>query len=386
MGVPPETMEEVARFGDELTGDFKEKTYTLYDLEKIQGQPIDWLWYPYIPFGMITIIQGDPGCGKTMLVLSMIARLSKGLPLYDQDSPSPPMICIYQTAEDSLECTIKPRLEAADADCTRIKMIDESEQQLTFCDERLESVIRDTGAKLLVLDPLQAYLGSDVDMHRANEVRPVFRHLSDLAARTGCAIVLVGHMNKMKELNSIYRGLGSIDIAGSARSIMLVAKPQPNEPEIYFSHVKSNVGPKGNTLVFTIEDNHIVYHGATDVSADQALEGAKGDMIEQSTKVQKVISTLEDYFRGMTEISAKDALRYFSEQGISERTVAVARREMGLHAYKRGNAWYWSKREPPAGTSENTVIKESRRFRPRSPMKEEGSNMECEACRVHFDS
>jgi hypothetical protein len=85
-------MEEVARIGDELTGDFKEKTYTLYDLEKIQGQPIDWLWYPYIPFGMITIIQGDPGCGKTMLVLSMIARLSKALPLYDPDYPSPPMI------------------------------------------------------------------------------------------------------------------------------------------------------------------------------------------------------------------------------------------------------------------------------------------------------
>ena len=278
-----------------------------------------------------------------MLMLTIIAHLSKGLPLFDQEEANPPVVCIYQTAEDSLKCTVKPRLETAGADCSNVKIIDESKELLTFCDPRLERVIEDTGAKLLVLDPLQAYLGADVDMHRANEVRPVFHHLSEMAERTGCAVVLVGHMNKMKELSSIYRGLGSIDIAGAARSIILVAKQQVDDPEIYFSHVKSNVGPKGETLVFTIEDNHMAYQGTTEVSADQALEGKKGDLAIQATKVQQVITILEDYFREMKEISVKEATDYFLKQGISQRTVATAKKEMKLIALKRGNAWYWSK-------------------------------------------
>ena len=133
------------------------------------------------------------------------------------------MNVIYQTAEDGLADTIKPRLESAGADCTRAGHRRE-QRELTLCDARLEEAIRRTGAKLIVLDPLQAYLGSNVDMHRANEVRPVLKRLSLMAERTQCAVILIGHMNKAQGLKSGYRGLGSIDFRASARSVLIVGR------------------------------------------------------------------------------------------------------------------------------------------------------------------
>ena len=170
----------------------------LINMGEVTRQEVDWLYYPYLPFGKISIVQGDPGEGKTLLMMSIIARLSRGEPLFSEAFGREPMTCIYQTAEDGLGDTIKPRLEDAGADCSRVFVVNEDKAALTFTDERIEAAIAATGARLLILDPLQAYLGAQVDMHRANEVRPAFHALAGIAQRTGCAIVLVGHMNKTK--------------------------------------------------------------------------------------------------------------------------------------------------------------------------------------------
>lgn len=121
--------------------------------------------------------------------------------------PAPPMNVICQTAEAELADTIKPRLTAMDADCSRVLVIDESKKELTLRDERLEKAILETDAGLIVLNPPQAYLGDGVDMHRAGEVRPVFKKLCAMAERTGCAVVLIGHLNKMRGTKCSYRGL-----------------------------------------------------------------------------------------------------------------------------------------------------------------------------------
>ena len=173
----------------------------LKPLSAVQPQQVEWLWYPYIPFGKVTILQGDPGEGKTMLMLHLIADLTKGRNLWEQEEPNAPMVCIYQTAEDGIADTIVPRLVAMDADLDKVVVIDEDAELLSFTDDRLEQAILATGARLLVLDPLQAYLGADVDMHRANEVRPAFHVLSNIAQRTGCAIVLIGHMNPRRSVH-----------------------------------------------------------------------------------------------------------------------------------------------------------------------------------------
>ena len=183
----------------------------IISMDEIQAEEIKWLWKPYIPFGKLTIIQGDPGEGKTTFVLRLAAQLSQGKGFDESMEITEPMNVIYQTAVDGLADTVKPRLLSANAECSRIKVIDDTEKSLYMDDERLEIAIREQNAKLLILDPLQAYLGDRVDMNRANEAREMTKKLSAMAERTGCAVILVGHMNKGSGAKAAYRGIGSID-------------------------------------------------------------------------------------------------------------------------------------------------------------------------------
>ena len=190
----------------------------LINMETVEVEQIEWLFYPFIPFGKVTIIQGDPGEGKTTMVLQIIAKLTRGekiLPEQEQEteensgaemvvdsdlklseSPMEPVNVIYQTAEDGLGDTIKPRLLVAGVDCSRVMVIDDREQPLTILDIRLEEAIMQTKARLVVLDPIQGFLGAEVDMHRANEIRPLMKRVAVLAEKYHCAIILIGHMNK----------------------------------------------------------------------------------------------------------------------------------------------------------------------------------------------
>lgn len=177
-------------------------------MSEVQSQEVEWLWYPFIPYGKLTIVQGDPGDGKTTLILNIAAKLSKGEGLDEKMNLSEPMNVIYQTAEDGLADTVKPRLELAEADCERIMVIDESDKSLSMADERLEAAIQKTNAKLLILDPIQAYLGGGMDMNRANEARDMTKKLGALAEKYKCAIVLIGHMNKASGNKAAYRGMG----------------------------------------------------------------------------------------------------------------------------------------------------------------------------------
>ena len=168
----------------------------LINMENVAVEQMEWLLYPFIPYGKVTIIQGDPGEGKTTMVLQIIAKLTKGehiLPIKDgEEEPTEkadkPVNVIYQTAEDGLGDTIKPRLLAAGADCSKVLFIDDSEQPLTMLDERLEQAIRQTNARLVVLDPIQSFLGAEVDMYRANEIRPLMKRVSVLAEKYRCGL------------------------------------------------------------------------------------------------------------------------------------------------------------------------------------------------------
>lgn len=140
----------------------------LISMDEVPVEEVQWLWYPYIPYGKLTIIHGDPGEGKTTLILQLAALLSRGEPLPCDDRPQEPVKIIYQTAEDGLGDTIKPRLLAGNADCSQIKVIDETDTALTLLDERVEQAIVMTGAKVMILDPVQAYVGTGMDMNRAS--------------------------------------------------------------------------------------------------------------------------------------------------------------------------------------------------------------------------
>lgn len=141
-------------------------------------KPVDWFWYPYIPYGKLTLIQGDPGEGKSTFVLNLASLLSKGQPLPDGTVVPKPGVAIYQCAEDGIADTIKPRLEQAGADCEKVAYIIDDDIALTLEDGRIESAIRETGAKLFIIDPIQAFISSDSDMQNAAKMRAILRKLA----------------------------------------------------------------------------------------------------------------------------------------------------------------------------------------------------------------
>lgn len=200
-----------------------EEPVSMIRMSDVTETQVEWLWYPYIPFGKLTILQGNPGEGKTYFAMQLAAACTNRRKLPDTE-PFDPFNVIYQTAEDGLGDTVKPRLLEAGADLDRVLVIDDSDKQLTLSDDRIEKAIRQNHARLLIIDPVQAFLGAEIDMNRANEVRPVFRKLGDIAQSTGCAIMLIGHLNKASGAQSTYRGLGSIDLTAAVRSLLLIGK------------------------------------------------------------------------------------------------------------------------------------------------------------------
>ena len=243
----------------------------IISMDEVQSKKVNWLWYPYIPYGKITIIQGDPGEGKTTLALRLAALLSKGEPLPYDDTEREPVKIIYQTAEDGLEDTIKPRLEA---DCTQIKVIDESEAALSMLDERIEKAIIEVGARVVILDPIQAYVGANINMNNANEVRNVMAQIGRIAEKYDCAVLLVGHMNKGSGNKSSYRGLGSIDFQASARSVLIVGRIKDSPQVRVMVQDKSSLAPEGEPIAFELDrKNGFRWLGHYDISVDDLLSG-----------------------------------------------------------------------------------------------------------------
>ena len=226
----------------------QEETVEIIRMSEVGTQAVEWLWEPYIPFGKVTIVQGNPGEGKTTFALRLAAACTTGGTLPGM-KPLPPFQVIYQTAEDGLGDTVKPRLIEAAADLDRVLVIDEAKRELTLSDERIEKAITQNGARLIILDPIQAYMGDKADMNKANEVRPIFRRLAEVAERTGCAVILIGHLNKAAGGQSAYRGLGSIDFRAAARSVLLIGrvKREPNVRVIV--HDKSSLAPEGKPVI-----------------------------------------------------------------------------------------------------------------------------------------
>ena len=313
----------------------------LINMNDVVTEEVAWLWPGYIPAGKLTIVRGNPGEGKTMLMMHVISRLTQGRPLPGEpdDAFRDPVNCIYQTAEDGLGDTIKPRLEANGADCSRVFVIDETKDPLSFSDERIEAAIRETQAKLFILDPLQAYLGAGVDMYRANEIRPQFHTLKVIAERTGCAIVLIEHLNKMKGMKAISRGLGSMDITGAARSVLLLAKPKAKDPEVYLAPVTSNLTALSPTLVFTVEDNRMFLEGTSDMTADALLESTKAEYTQSKLEAAKEV--LAGLFSHGTDIPAEKVYNFMRFQDVSKRTVDSAKKELGIKSVKTKDCWLW---------------------------------------------
>ena len=304
----------------------KEELVPMLCYEDIEQTSVEWLWFPYLPFGKLTIIQGNPGEGKTYFAMMLTAACTnrKTFPNMEEIEP---FNVIYQTAEDGMGDTIKPRLVEAGADLSRVMVIDDTEEALTLSDDRIEKAIRQNQVRLLIIDPVQAFIGADVDMNRANEVRPVFRKLGMIAEKTGCAIVLIGHLNKSSGTQSTYRGLGSIDIMAAGRSLLFIGKVKKDPTTRVLIHEKSSLAPPGETMAFKLGDEEgFRWVGAYEISADDLLDGKEGKPTE--TKLQRGTKLIYELLADGNAVTIRELDEKAKAQGISQRTMREARSRM----------------------------------------------------------
>ncbi len=256
-------------------------------LANVEPESVSWLWEPYIPVGGITLLAGDPGVGKTHLGLLIAASVTIGASLptngIEDDEPRcrEPGNVIYMTGEDDLAATIRPRFDKAGGDPGRFFAIEgivdtvegkETRRGFSLSEmPRWEQQIAAVRPKVLIVDPIQAFLGSHVDMHRANEVRPVMDGIGKIAAKYGIAVIMLCHSPKGVSDKAVHKVLGSIDLPAVARSVIL-AGPNPqveplNLKEVFkrddqkdhwnpvlpenkcvLIHIKSNLGAKGTSI------------------------------------------------------------------------------------------------------------------------------------------
>ena len=304
----------------------KPETVKIIRMSDVELTPVEWLWKPYLPFGKLSVLQGNPGEGKTYFAMHLAAACTNGKLLPNMERMEPFNV-IYQTAEDGLGDTVKPRLIEAGADLDRVLVIDDSDVQLTLSDERIEKAIIENNARLVIIDPIQAYLGADVDMNRANEVRPIFMRLGQVAQRTGCAILLIGHLNKAAGMQSLQRGLGSIDIAAAVRSVMFIGKLKHDPTMRILTHEKSSLAPPGASLAFSLGDEGgFRWVGEYDITADEMLSGIEP---QRETKTQQAKDLICALLAGGKQALSEDIDKAALERGIPGRTVRDAKRELG---------------------------------------------------------
>ena len=312
----------------------------------VTPQNVDWLWYPYIPYGRITVIQGNPGEGKTTFLLQVAAKLSTGQLMPECDQSTPPQNVIYQSTEDGIADTVKPRLISAGADCSRIAFIDDASSPLSLDDARLENAIHESKARLLVLDPIQAFIGTETDMHRASEMRPLMHKLAGIAERTRCAVVIIGHMNKTTGSKGVYRSLGSIDITASARSVLLIGRLKDEPLILVMTQIKNNLAQEGRSVAFEIGNNSAVrWIGYYDISADDLLSGGKQ---QDDSKLEQARILLREAL-ATNPISCTAGYALCKRNGIGKRTTETAKQMENISSVRMNDGWYWMLEEKDCG-------------------------------------
>ena len=295
---------------------------------------VEWLWYPFIPFGKLTLIQGDPGCGKSTLALNLISALSNGESMPDGKRLKKPINCIYQCSEDSVADTIKPRLIAAGADCNKVAFIDEDVQRITIGDEKIRKAIADFHAKLLVIDPVQAYLG-DNDISSITGMRKILKQLSYWAEEYECAVVLIGHLNKRQGVKDVYRGLGSVDLIATARSVIQIEGIESDENAGVLHHVKSSLAAKGMDRFFVIDsDSRFRW------LEEDEICGRQKEPIQKKSKQKKAVDLMYSLLAEGPKKASEVEFRVLQET-ISKKTLALAKKQAGIRSIKKDGVWYW---------------------------------------------
>ena len=320
-------------------------------LSDVTPSAIRWIWAGWLALGKITIADGDPGLGKSLITVDLAARVTRGKAMPNGEHGAvyeKPAGVVFMTAEDDPADTLRPRLDAAGADVERVVLLDgirdaRGERMPSLVDlDALRIAIADVDAKLVIVDPLMAYLGGDA--HRDNEVRQSLTPLAKLAAELGVAVLVVRHLNKSGGVNSVYRGGGSIGIIGAARVGWIIARDPDDETKRVLACSKSNLDERPGSISFAIEmatAARIRWEGPSSHSANALLAV---DSSEQSTQRDQAREwLLNEIAEGGTLV---EELRTSArEAGYSWRTVERARATVSAIKARRvggrTGSWMW---------------------------------------------
>lgn len=210
-----------------------------------------WTIAPYFQRGKGTLIQGDSGSGKTAFVCAVAAHVSTGKPLLNSTVETPGNVLVLSVEDD--QPILRGRIEASGGDLTKI-FFHNNPAGLTFTSPEIWSIVKQYKIKLIIFDPFQAFLGSGIDMFRANETRPVLARLFELCDQEDCAVIIVAHTSKSSDKSAVNRSLGSVDIPASMRSVMQLIRNPDNPDQCIMVHVKSSNAPRGRSIAYTIGD------------------------------------------------------------------------------------------------------------------------------------
>ncbi|HEY5541494.1 MAG TPA: AAA family ATPase [Coriobacteriia bacterium] len=317
-------------------------------LSDVVPERVTWLWDGRIPLGKLTILDGDPGLGKSTLSLAIAAHVSRGLPLPHSTEPSEAAGVVLLSAEDDLADTIRPRLDAAGANVHRIVALrtfpgdDDIPPSIPADLHLLEQAIDRVGARLVVIDPLMAFLDAEVDGHKDQSVRRALHRLSKLAEDTGTAVVVIRHLNKATGGNPLYRGGGSIGIIGAARAGMLVARDPDDATSRVLATTKCNLAAEAESLSFHLEQHdeasRVVWDGVSTHGAGMLLAESDGD----PTALDEAKEVVADILAA-GPVASPELRRRALGEGVSERTMRRARSALCCVRRKTGftSGWTW---------------------------------------------
>lgn len=312
-------------------------------LSNVMPLEVSWLWPGLIPDGMLTIIEGDPGVSKSYLTMDLTARITAGRNLPDETKLEPGKVIIL-SAEDDPAYTIRPRIDAMGGDPERVLF---QNVYSSMDDEGLKRLSKAAGnfrPRLIVIDPLFAYVPSDLSAYSPNHIRPLLAKLSEIASKVNAAMIIVRHLTKAKRDKAIYQGTGSIDVIAAVRSSLLVANHPDDEHTKVLAHVKHNLSPRQDSWMYELTDPK----GNGDLPKIKWLgrcELAVEDLLSADTSGPSALSEAVDFLNKELEGGAVKAtvIEGSAEaKGHSKRTLDRAKKQIGVKSKKRKGQWYWS--------------------------------------------
>jgi hypothetical protein len=314
----------------------------------VAAEAIEWLWLSRLARGKLTLLAGDPGVGKTYLALAITAGLTRGWALPGEAVGREPCSIVYLSREDGVGDTLRPRLDALGADVQRVHVLtgaDDSESVSLSDVDVIGDAIESRRAGLVVVDPVQSWLGARVDAHRANETRPVLDAMGAVCARHRCACLIIAHTAKARGMRAVTAALGSIDFAGAAR-VMLIAGADPQDDNrSILAAAKTNIGPMPGSIAYSVDrvTGAFGWLGAVDLTAADVLaaDTATGD--DRSALTEAAAWLRQELASGAR--AASEMERAARAARIADHTLRRARRSLGVRVRRQGfgpgGKWVW---------------------------------------------